>query len=82
MWGMASLDGLSRSAKYKALGRPLKQRIPSIVDIWKQGELVSPVKVPRELCTKEFYLGDFGLSKKNQRSNHSTRLPTYIILFP
>lgn len=64
MWGMASLDGLSRSAKYKALGRPLKQKIPSIVDLWKQGELVSPIKVPWELCTEEFYLGDFGLSKR------------------
>ncbi|CAG8058933.1 unnamed protein product [Penicillium salamii] len=64
MWGMVSVDGLSRNAKYKALGRPLKQKIPSIVDLWKQGELVSPMKVPWELCTEKFYLGDFGLSKK------------------
>jgi serine/threonine protein kinase len=63
MWGMTSLDGLSTSSKYEALGRPLKQTIP-FVDLWKQGELVCPIKVPRDLYTEEFYLGDFGLSKK------------------
>ncbi|KAJ5171854.1 hypothetical protein N7492_004447 [Penicillium capsulatum] len=74
IWGMASLDGLSRSAKYKVLSRLLKQKIPSIVDLWKQGELASPIKVPWDICTEEFYLGDSGLSKKkkNQRSTHST----------
>ncbi|KAJ6183719.1 hypothetical protein N7519_005020 [Penicillium mononematosum] len=34
MWGMTSLNGLSTSAKYEALGRPLKQIIP-FVDPWK-----------------------------------------------
>lgn len=63
MWGMPSTDGLSRSAKYELLGRPLKQTIP-FVDLWKRGELVSPVKVPQEQCTDEFYLGDFGLAMK------------------
>ncbi|CAP93383.1 putative serine/threonine-protein kinase clkA [Penicillium chrysogenum] len=64
MWGMAPIDRLSRSAKYKLLGRPLKQTIP-FVDLWKKGELVSPVKVPKELLrTEEFYLCDFGLAKK------------------
>ncbi|KAJ6035310.1 uncharacterized protein N7446_010069 [Penicillium canescens] len=63
MWGMAPIDGLSRSAKYELLGRPLKQTIP-FVDLWKKGELVSPVKVPTDLRTEEFYLCDFGLAKK------------------
>ncbi|CAG8211573.1 unnamed protein product [Penicillium olsonii] len=63
MWGMAPLDSLSRSAKFESLGRPLKQTIP-FVDLWKEGELVSPVKVPDDLCTDEFYLCDFGLAKK------------------
>ncbi|KAJ5950968.1 uncharacterized protein N7479_009381 [Penicillium vulpinum] len=64
MWGMAqSIDGLSRSAKYELFGRPLKQTIP-FVDLWKKGELVSPVKVSQDLCTAEFYLCDFGLAKK------------------
>jgi serine/threonine protein kinase len=63
MWGMAPIDGLSRSAKYDLLGRPLKQTIP-FVDLWKKGELVSPVKVPDDLRTDEFYLCDFGLAKK------------------
>ncbi|KAJ5129871.1 uncharacterized protein N7515_005910 [Penicillium bovifimosum] len=63
MWGMTPMDGLSRSAKYELLGRPLKQTIP-FVDLWKKGELVSPVKVPDNLRTDEFYLCDFGLAKK------------------
>ncbi|KAJ5555690.1 hypothetical protein N7461_004160, partial [Penicillium sp. DV-2018c] len=45
MWGMAPIDGLSRSAILK-------------------GELVSPVKVPQDLRTDEFYLCDSGLAKK------------------
>ncbi|EEH02630.1 protein kinase [Histoplasma capsulatum G186AR] len=63
MWGMVPLHDLSRSAKYKALGRPLKQIIP-FVDLWKEGELVGPAKIPENLRTEEFYLGDFGLAVK------------------
>ncbi|KAJ9481502.1 hypothetical protein VN97_g11973 [Penicillium thymicola] len=63
MWGMTPIDGFSRSAKYELLGRPLKQIIP-FVDLWKKGELVSPVKFPKDLRTEEFYLCDFGLAKK------------------
>lgn len=58
-----ALDHLPRSAKYEALGRPLKQMIP-VDNLWKQGELVGPVKIPQSLHTKKFYLGDFGLAKK------------------
>lgn len=63
MWGIKPLDNLPRSAKYEALGRPLKQKIP-LDDLWKQGELVAPVDVPQGLRTEKFYLGDFGLAKK------------------
>lgn len=63
MWGMAPLHNLIRSAKYELLGRPLRQIIPH-VDLWKQGELVSPVEVPENLRTEEFYLSDFGLAIK------------------
>ncbi|KAJ5434749.1 kinase domain-containing protein [Penicillium cf. griseofulvum] len=52
-----------KSAKYEALGRPLKQIIP-FVELWRKGELVSPVNVPENLRTEEFFLGDFGLAKK------------------
>lgn len=63
MWGMIPLDHLNRSAKYEALGRPLKRTIP-FVDLWKQGELVRPVTIPERLRTEEFYLGDFSLAAK------------------
>ncbi|KAJ5977531.1 hypothetical protein N7501_000873 [Penicillium viridicatum] len=63
MWGIAAVDGLSRSAKYELLGRPLKQTIP-FVNLWKKGKLVSPTKVSKDLRTEEFYLCDFGLAKK------------------
>ncbi|OJJ30902.1 hypothetical protein ASPWEDRAFT_62274 [Aspergillus wentii DTO 134E9] len=46
------------SAKYEAFGRPLKQPIP-FVELWKRGELVGPIKIPEELRTEDFYLGDF-----------------------
>lgn len=48
MWGMAPLYDLNRSAKYEALGRPLKEIIP-FVNLWKQGELVWPLKIPENL---------------------------------
>ncbi|GKZ16797.1 hypothetical protein AbraIFM66951_006286 [Aspergillus brasiliensis] len=33
-------------------------------NLWKQGELVGPAKIPESLRTDKFYLGDFGLAKK------------------
>lgn len=65
MWGLAStLHNLSsRSAKYKTLGRPLKQIIP-FVNLWKKGELVQPIEVPESLRTERFYLGDFGAAMR------------------
>jgi serine/threonine protein kinase len=61
MWGMVPLHNLDRSAKYEALGRPLKRIIP-YVELWKQGELVRPIEVPENLRSEDFYLGDFGLA--------------------
>ncbi|CAG8948005.1 unnamed protein product [Penicillium salamii] len=63
MWGITHIDNLSRSVKYELLGRPVKQTIP-FVELWKRGELVSPVEFPDDLRTDEFYLCDFGLAKK------------------
>jgi serine/threonine protein kinase len=74
MWGMLPLRNLNRSAKYEALGGPLKQTIP-FVDLWKKGELVSPVKVPENLRTEEFFLGDFGLAKKLSNSTTQRGYP-------
>ncbi|KAL2857361.1 kinase-like domain-containing protein [Aspergillus pseudoustus] len=51
MCGMTSLAHFDRSEKYKELGRPLR-------------ELVSAIKIPDHLRTDDFYLGDFGLSKR------------------
>lgn len=63
MWGISPLHDLNRSTKYEALGRPLKEIIP-FVNLWKQGELVWPLKIPENLRTEEFYLGDFGLAMR------------------
>lgn len=63
MWGVAPLNNLTRSAKYQALGRPLKLGIPW-VDLWKRGDLVRPAKLPEQLRTEDFFLGDFGLAKR------------------
>ncbi|KAM5442207.1 hypothetical protein MferCBS31731_002581 [Microsporum ferrugineum] len=65
MWGMTPLHNLSRGTKYKVLGRPLKEIIPNISDLWKQGELVQPLNISSsDLRTDKFYLGDFGLAMK------------------
>ncbi|KAJ5362562.1 hypothetical protein N7541_003406 [Penicillium brevicompactum] len=59
MRGLAPIKSPSRSAKYELSGRPMKQIIP-FVNLWKRGDLVSPVKVPEDFRTDEFYLYDFG----------------------
>lgn len=79
MWGMVPLHDLSRSAKYKALGRPLKQIIP-FVDLWKEGELVGPAKMPENLRTEQFYLGDWSGSETWRPC--ASRLSTHAILLP
>ncbi|EFQ98056.1 serine/threonine protein kinase [Nannizzia gypsea CBS 118893] len=65
MWGMAPMHHLSRSAKYKALSRPLKEIIPGIDNLWKRGELVHPISIPDDLRTDELFLGDFDLAMKH-----------------
>jgi serine/threonine protein kinase len=57
MCGIAPLDNLDTKAKYQCLGRPQKMVVP--YDLWKEGELVMPMKVPMNLLTETFYLGDF-----------------------
>jgi serine/threonine protein kinase len=62
MWGVAPLDNLDTKTKYEYLGRPLKMTLPS--DLWRQGELVKRLEVPKSLITDMVYLGDFGLATK------------------
>lgn len=64
MWGTVPLDSLSRDDKYKSLGRPLKQAIPFVESLCKKGELVMPLKIPENLLTDSFYLGDFGIAMR------------------
>ncbi|WEW60993.1 hypothetical protein PRK78_006482 [Emydomyces testavorans] len=61
-WGMVSLSHLGKQDKYRKLGRP--QRLAIDPEVWKPGEIVKPVSIPEELCTTDFYLGDFGLAMK------------------
>ncbi|KAL4800119.1 hypothetical protein BDV19DRAFT_384482 [Aspergillus venezuelensis] len=63
MWGMTPLHHLDRQAKYQVLGRPLKQVIP-YAKLERKGELVRRLKVPDNLRTETFHLGDFGLANK------------------
>ena len=62
MWDIASLDNLDTKTKYKYLGRPKKIALTS--DLWKPGELVKPMEVPKSLLRETVYLGDFGMAIK------------------
>jgi serine/threonine protein kinase len=57
MWGITPLDNLNTKTKYRYLGRPKKIALPS-----RQGELVRPVEVPKQLLTDAVYLGGFGMA--------------------
>ena len=60
MWGVAPLDNLKTKTKYKYIGRPKKIALPR--NLWKRGELVWPLKVPKSLITDAVYLGNFGMA--------------------
>jgi protein kinase-like protein len=61
MWSVA-LDNLNTKAKYEYLGRPQKVALPS--NLWRQGEPVRPLEVPKSLLTDTVYPGDFGMVTK------------------
>jgi serine/threonine protein kinase len=60
MWGVAPLDNLKTKNKYKYIGRPKKIALPQ--DLWRQGERVLPLGVPKSLITDAVYLGNFGMA--------------------
>jgi serine/threonine protein kinase len=62
MCDIASLDGYNTKTKYKYLGRPKKIALHS--KLWRRGELVKPVDVPKSLLGETVYLGDFGMAIK------------------
>jgi serine/threonine protein kinase len=62
MWDIAPLNNFNTETKYKHLGRPKKIALPS--ELWKRGELVKPLKVPKTLLRETVYLGDFGMAIK------------------
>lgn len=65
MWGKDPFpEDFSRADKYKVLGRPLKNVMPSWAEVWKPGELVKPFRLPEDWRTEYFYLGDFGQAMK------------------
>ncbi|KAJ5087772.1 hypothetical protein N7456_011388 [Penicillium angulare] len=78
MWGVASLDGLTRAARYELLGRPQKV-VTTSVELWKRCELVSTVEFPQDLRTDELYLCDFGLSKNLATSPPNEAIHLYHI---
>ena len=60
MWGV---DKLNTETKHECLSRFSKIPLPS--NLWRQGELVKRLEVPRSfLITDTVYLGDFGLAAK------------------
>ena len=78
MWGVAPLHHLDTKTKYKYLDHPLKIALPS--DLWRQGELVRPAKVPTSLLADQVYIGDFGLAiKAGTDVRHKMLSPLQII---
>jgi serine/threonine protein kinase len=82
MWGVRPLNNLDRSTKYNIIGRPLKQSIPYIEDLWKQGEIVKPLVFPENLRTESFFLGDFGLSMRHGTAMKHQGRPSMIFCSP
>jgi serine/threonine protein kinase len=62
MLDIATLDNLDTKTKYQCLGRPKK--VPLSSRLWKRGELVKPMEVPKNLLRETVYLGGFGRAIK------------------
>ena len=62
MWGVAPLDNPDTKTKYESFGQPMKITLPP--NLWRRGELVKRLDVPKSLITDTVYLGDFGLATK------------------
>ncbi|KAN0086870.1 Protein kinase-like domain containing protein [Elaphomyces granulatus] len=62
MWDVRPLDNFDTETKYRHLGRPQKMALSS--QLWKRGELVKPLQVPKAMLKKTVYLGGFGMSIK------------------
>ena len=62
MLDIATLDNLDTKTKYKCLGQPKK--VPLSTRLWKRGELVKPMEIPKNLLREAVYLGDSGMASK------------------
>ena len=61
MWGITPLDDLDTKTKYELLGRPQKIAMQYL---WKWGELIKPMEVPKNLLRETVCLADFGAAFK------------------
>ena len=62
MWGIAPPSNFNTETKYRLLGRPKKRALSS--SLWKRGELVKPLQVPKALLGETVYLSNFSMSIK------------------
>ncbi|KAN0077553.1 Protein kinase-like domain containing protein [Elaphomyces granulatus] len=62
MWGIDRLDTFNTQSKYMYVGRPKKIALP--LNLWKHGELVKPLQVPKGFLRDTVYLGGFGMAAK------------------
>jgi serine/threonine protein kinase len=72
MWGIAPLDDLDTNTKYKILGRPQKIAMQYL---WKWGELVKPMEVPKNLLRETVCISDFGAAFKAGTEMQQNVLP-------
>lgn len=69
MYGLTPFkSGTTIATKYKYLGRPRKMPLPTPEPMWKDGQLVMPVKPHESLVEGTTTLGDFGLAIKSGTS--------------
>jgi hypothetical protein len=74
MWGMKSLDEYDTTTIYQYLGQ-LRQF--DLGGLWKQGDLVKPMVVPKTLREDNIYLGNFGMATENDTAvNTKVQTPT------
>ena len=62
MLDIALLDNLDTKTKYECLGRPKK--VPLSSRLWRRGELVKPMEVPKNLLRETVFLGNFSYAIK------------------
>ncbi len=65
MWNLGVIDDYTPKMAYETFCRPRSRNLRRLVEPWKEGDLVLPMKVDQGKLQGKIFLADFGLAIKS-----------------